>query len=223
MWHDGVRELPNSWHWRVEHDNGTGSVTSEINIELSRINLGLPLICKVNSSALDAPITKKIHVNMEVAPNQLTMERPHDKEKDRADVPEGGRLSVTCIAKGAKPQAYIYWNSEPELSKVSQTLRLHCYCLLSFQFNLTISIFNRTAKNLHSLLFVLKDALLHSLVVFPRDLAGKATFSDNFSFKESCTLSGGHHALMQCFSHDRKIISRVVVLLDRCKIQKNGS
>ena len=150
MWHDGVRELPNSWHWRVEHDNGTGSVQSEINIELSRINLGLPLICKVNSSALDAPITKKIHVNMEVAPNQLTMERPHDKEKDRADVPEGGRLSVTCIAKGAKPQAYIYWNSEPELSKVSQTLarRLHCYCLLSIQrdnFN-----FQQTAKNLHS-------------------------------------------------------------------------
>ena len=55
---------------------------------------------------------------MEVAPNQLIMERPHDKEQNRADVPEGGRLSVTCIAKGAKPQAYIYWNSEPELSKV---------------------------------------------------------------------------------------------------------
>ena len=119
MWHDGARELPNSWHWRVEHDNGTGSVQSEINIELSRVHLGLPLICKVNSSALDAPISKKIHVNMEVAPNELIMERPHDEEQNRADVPEGGRLSVTCIAKGAKPQAYIYWNSEPELSKVS--------------------------------------------------------------------------------------------------------
>ena len=56
---------------------------------------------------------------MEVAPNELIMERPHDEEQNRADVPEGGRLSVTCIAKGAKPQAYIYWNSEPELSKVS--------------------------------------------------------------------------------------------------------
>ena len=87
---------------------------------------------------------------MDVAPNDLLMERPHDKEQNQADVPEGGRLSVTCIAKGAKPQAYIYWNSEPELSKVSQTLarRLHCYCLLSIQrdnFN-----FQQTAKNLHS-------------------------------------------------------------------------
>ena len=61
VWHDGVRELPNSWQWLVEHDNGTGSNQKEINVELSRINLGLPLICKVNSSALDAPISKKIH------------------------------------------------------------------------------------------------------------------------------------------------------------------
>lgn len=73
---------------------------------------------------------------MEVAPNQLIMERPHDKEQEQADVPEGGRLSVTCIAKGAKPQAYIYWNSEPELSKVSHT---HTYlhtapCFRSFHF-----------------------------------------------------------------------------------------
>ena len=67
---------------------------------------------------------------MDVAPNELVMERPHDKEKDQADVPEGGRLSVTCIAKGAKPQAYIYWNSEPELSKVSKKK-----CLYTPQWN----------------------------------------------------------------------------------------
>ena len=79
VWHDGEREIPNSWLWRTEHDNGTGSVQSEINIPLSRLNLGLPLICKVNSSALDAPISKKIHINMEVAPNLLIMERPHDR------------------------------------------------------------------------------------------------------------------------------------------------
>ena len=93
---------------------------------MSRLNLGLPLICKVNSSALDAPITKKIHVNMEVAPNELLMERPHDKGQHQADVPEGGRLSVTCIAKGAKPQAHIYWNSEPELSRTVSCKKEYC-------------------------------------------------------------------------------------------------
>ena len=28
---------------------------------------------------------------------------------------KGGKVSVTCVAQGAKPAAYIYWNSEPEL------------------------------------------------------------------------------------------------------------
>ena len=41
-------------------------------------------------------------------------------KKAIADIDEGGKISITCIAKGAKPQAYIYWNSEPELSKVSK-------------------------------------------------------------------------------------------------------
>ena len=55
---------------------------------------------------------------MEVAPNQLIMERPHDREASQPNVQEGARLSVTCIAKGAKPQAYIYWNSNPQFNKV---------------------------------------------------------------------------------------------------------
>ena len=41
------------------------------------------------------------------------------REAKQADVPEGGRLSVTCIASGAKPQAYIYWNSEPKLNNTT--------------------------------------------------------------------------------------------------------
>ena len=64
---------------------------------------------------------------MEVAPNQLIMERPHDREATQADVPEGGRLSVTCIAKGAKPQAYIYWNSNPELNKVCNMIMMNIF------------------------------------------------------------------------------------------------
>ncbi len=31
-------------------------------------------------------------------------------------VAEGGVMTVTCVARGAKPAAYIYWNSEPELN-----------------------------------------------------------------------------------------------------------
>ena len=37
-------------------------------------------------------------------------------EVNEAAVDEGGKISITCIAKGAKPQAYIYWNSDPPLN-----------------------------------------------------------------------------------------------------------
>lgn len=30
---------------------------------------------------------------------------------------EGTNVTVTCIATGAKPSAYIYWNSDPEISQ----------------------------------------------------------------------------------------------------------
>ena len=37
-------------------------------------------------------------------------------KKAIADIDEGGKISITCIAKGAKPQAHIYWNSDPPLN-----------------------------------------------------------------------------------------------------------
>ena len=49
------------------------------------------------------------------------------REAKQADVPEGGRLSVTCIASGAKPQAYIYWNSEPKLNNTTVRLLRYIY------------------------------------------------------------------------------------------------
>ena len=39
-----------------------------------------------------------------------------ESTKAFADVDEGGKISITCIAKGAKPQAHIYWNSDPPLN-----------------------------------------------------------------------------------------------------------
>ena len=51
------------------------------------------------------------------------------RDAKQADVPEGGRLSVTCIASGAKPQAYIYWNSEPKLNNTTVRLLRYIYIL----------------------------------------------------------------------------------------------
>ena len=64
-------------------------------------------------SALDSPIVHSVHVDMEVAPNSLVMIGNYNTSEHT--VYEGKNVTVTCIASGAKPPAYIYWNSDPEL------------------------------------------------------------------------------------------------------------
>ena len=45
-------EVENSWDWRVEHENGTGSAKSEINLVADRYHRDNTLSCQVNSRAL---------------------------------------------------------------------------------------------------------------------------------------------------------------------------
>ena len=61
-------------------------------------------------------MTHSVHVDMEVSPNSLVMIGSNNNATDNT-VYEGKNVTVTCIASGAKPPAYIYWNSDPELSQ----------------------------------------------------------------------------------------------------------
>lgn len=136
------REVANSWHWKVEHENGTGSAQSEINVMLHREHLGATLTCRVNSSAMESAVEKSVHIDMELEPQSLEMYKPNSQSasasaaavEDQRRQPdegngddegfqertvvadEGLKMSVTCVAKGAKPPAYVYWNSDPALS-----------------------------------------------------------------------------------------------------------
>ena len=96
----------------MKHDNGTGSTQSEISLVLTREHLGAKLTCKINSTALDTPFYRSVHVNMDLVPASLEMVKQVPMEGHKA----GDRMTVTCIAKGAKPEAKIYWNSEPPLN-----------------------------------------------------------------------------------------------------------
>ncbi len=60
-------------------------------------------------TALDSPIVHSVHVDMEVSPNSLVMLGNYNSTE--TTVYEGKNVTVTCIASGAKPPAYIYWNS----------------------------------------------------------------------------------------------------------------
>ena len=54
---EGV-EVGNSWDWRVEHENGTGSAKSEINFVADRHHQASPLSCQVNSRAMKVMASK---------------------------------------------------------------------------------------------------------------------------------------------------------------------
>ena len=85
--------------------------------EGSRIRIGVrkrKVFKKKMLPALDSPIIQSVHIDMEVSPNSLSMFGSHNS----SDVFEGKNVTVTCVATGAKPPAYIYWNSDPELFQV---------------------------------------------------------------------------------------------------------
>lgn len=83
---------------------------SEITVMLSRQNLGRRLTCEANSSALHTPMLRSVTIDMDLAPSQLEMKPPVSTFVD-----EGATVTVTCVAKGAKPPAKIYWNSVPAM------------------------------------------------------------------------------------------------------------
>ena len=53
-----VCQVGNSWDWRVEHENGTGSAKSEINFVADRHHHHRSLACQVNSRAIKVMVSK---------------------------------------------------------------------------------------------------------------------------------------------------------------------
>ena len=47
-WWSGNSQVPNSKYRKEEHENGTGSTESEINVLLRRSHLGNSFTCRVN-------------------------------------------------------------------------------------------------------------------------------------------------------------------------------
>ncbi len=107
-WWNESMEISNSWHSRLELENGTGSARSEVNLVLGRQDLGRELRCLAESPALDAPMRRSLLLDLNLAPNKLHM-RPIEEEDQ-----QHGYVRASCVAAGARPPAYIYWNSVPE-------------------------------------------------------------------------------------------------------------
>ncbi len=93
----------------------------------------------MSSAAMDAPATVGARIDMNLAPAALEMHSPqllsHEvgvAQLGGGVVAEGGTMTVTCVARGAKPAAYIYWNSEPPLDLTNTVEEVS---LIYFSFN----------------------------------------------------------------------------------------
>ena len=60
---------------------------------------GSNLTCRVNSTALDTPLYRSIHIDMDIVPDRLEMHKDA-----KAELKEGDKVTVTCVASGAKPE-----------------------------------------------------------------------------------------------------------------------
>ena len=60
-------------------------------------------------------MVRAVDLDLDLAPASL------DLRASSSAVDEGGRLTLTCVARGAKPPAYVYWNSEPAMDLADAT------------------------------------------------------------------------------------------------------
>ena len=82
----------------VEHSNLTGIGKTEIKLNVSREYLGSKIYCKVESKALDKPLSAFVQLDINLRPNSTVITR--DQGEIRAALP---------VSAGARPAAVINW------------------------------------------------------------------------------------------------------------------
>jgi hypothetical protein len=75
-WWNGTQEITNTQHWKMEHENGTGSAKAEVSLRPGRADIGRTFTCSVNSSAMTVPAKSSVVVDMNLAPDRLQMIPP---------------------------------------------------------------------------------------------------------------------------------------------------
>ena len=92
---------------------------------------GSNLTCRVNSTALDTPLYRSIHIDMDIVPDRLEMHKDA-----KAELKEGDKVTVTCVASGAKPEV-----------QLNPTTRFLLYNLLSSPTPFGTYLINRSTIN----------------------------------------------------------------------------
>ncbi|XP_051156595.1 hemicentin-1 isoform X3 [Leptopilina boulardi] len=103
-WYNGDKLLESESTSQVE-ENGIGTGSSLLNLQVTRSELGANLTCKVSSSlTLAEPLTIDIRLDVHVAP--LTMNIRNNK---RGQAIRGSQVLLECSVGAARPAANVTW------------------------------------------------------------------------------------------------------------------
>ncbi|XP_043484948.1 hemicentin-1 isoform X5 [Leptopilina heterotoma] len=103
-WYNGDKLLESESTSQVE-ENGIGTGSSLLNLQVTRSELGANLTCKISSSlTLAEPLTIDIRLDVHVAP--LTMNIRNNK---RGQAIRGSQVLLECSVGAARPAANVTW------------------------------------------------------------------------------------------------------------------
>ncbi|XP_076648932.1 neuromusculin isoform X4 [Halictus rubicundus] len=89
-------------------DNGIGTGSSLLQMQITREELGATFTCKVNSTALDEPLTVDIKLDVHVRPLKM------DLNGVVGHVVRGTTILLQCTVRAARPAANVTWQNGTE-------------------------------------------------------------------------------------------------------------
>ncbi|XP_066154008.1 uncharacterized protein nrm [Euwallacea fornicatus] len=104
-WYNGSTQISKAQYTTIDLGNGLGTGTSKLQLTLSRGDLNARFECKVESEALDVPITSGISAEVNVKPTSMHLSGVNNH------VVQGSNVMLICDVHGARPAATIRWTN----------------------------------------------------------------------------------------------------------------
>ncbi|XP_038217056.1 hemicentin-2 isoform X4 [Zerene cesonia] len=112
---DGKPQPKVTWYFNGKERLDAQTITEQslvkhvLPMTVTRAELDGELVCNVSSAALDAPILKKVKLDVRVPPNKIAISGVGEH------VTQGTLLTLMCVVSGARPAATIEWYNGTEL------------------------------------------------------------------------------------------------------------
>ncbi|XP_012280549.1 hemicentin-1 isoform X2 [Orussus abietinus] len=101
-WYSGNRSLEATSRLEI-NDNGIGTGSSRLEMQITRDELGATFTCRVGSPALREPLTIDIHLDVNVRPSKMNL------TGFAGHAVQETNILLQCVVNGARPAANVTW------------------------------------------------------------------------------------------------------------------